>query len=255
MDGSDGDPDYRLFPEQFPDNYGTFHYDEKGLVSFIVGTTAQPGEGKYKNVEDKSLAFYDNIPGVMRIITGFDEVQNYVMQRCSKCRTMGLRDYFQHWKANNFTSAGGKLFLFNARRSSGQQEIFFDDNIHFDDCHIVNCVHLQDPGRRQWATGLMETHLVRVEPLESLFDRQYFIKHVERLEIGYERKLIARERLERLLLRVKTAQRFRMTLHHHEDHAVADLPTYDPWKKMRKCASTLPRTENEEYQLDDYDRL
>merc|ERR1712190_85574 len=108
-----------------------------------------------------------------------------------------MRDYFQYWKANGMTSESGKMLLFNPSRSTERHEMFFDDNIRYGDFYIVQPINVVDPERKHWVTDLLKTHLCRAEPLESVSDRQYFVKQVARLEGGYERKLLLRERLQR----------------------------------------------------------
>eukprot|EP00929_Paragymnodinium_shiwhaense_P004058 TRINITY_DN10478_c0_g1_i1.p1 TRINITY_DN10478_c0_g1~~TRINITY_DN10478_c0_g1_i1.p1 ORF type:complete len:591 (-),score=154.96 TRINITY_DN10478_c0_g1_i1:102-1874(-) len=195
MDGSDGQPDYRLHRED-PSSYGSFHISPDGYTSLILGTIEQPGEGEYRKVADKSITFYDGFPGVHKIISGFDAVRDFLVEKTSECRTCGFRDYFAYWQQHDNTADGGKMFLFNPRRSTKRHEVFFDDNIRFSDAHIVRPINLQAPDRKVWVTPLLRKHLCRVEAIECIYDKHYFVKHLQTLEEIYEIGLRARERFQ-----------------------------------------------------------
>merc|ERR1712048_711509 len=107
MDGSDGEPDYRCSIADVK-TCGTFHRDDATGLSLIMGTIEQPGEGRYKDVDDKSLAFYQNMPGV-KVISNFEAVRDFWWEKTSHCSTIAMRDYFQYWKANGMTSESGKM--------------------------------------------------------------------------------------------------------------------------------------------------
>jgi hypothetical protein len=200
MDGSDGQPDYRL-PYDDSRRFGTFFRDrENGDIALVMGTVEQPGEGQYRK-EAASLDFYKRFPDAT-VICGSEAVQKFLWDTSMVSGTLGIRDYFQYWKANGMTAQGGKPLFYAPYRSTKVHQIFFDDNIRYGDAYIVNAIDVREPHRFQWVTPLLETHLCRAEPLESIKDTKYFVKQLQRLEVGYERKLQARERLSRLLARV-----------------------------------------------------
>merc|ERR1719158_1696578 len=77
MDGSDGDPDYRIKLDK-PSQWGTWHYDEVGCLSLIMGTIEQAGEGKYKKEKDRSLDFYKGSDFKdLQIVPGFKDVKKF----------------------------------------------------------------------------------------------------------------------------------------------------------------------------------
>jgi len=197
MDGSDGDPDFRL-NLRAPRTFGTFHRTSE-CDSLVLGTLEQPGEGKYRDAKDRSLKFYGNITGISEIVSGDDACRDYLWDLLSVPGTTGFRDHFQYWKHCHNTSAGGKLFYYKPSRTTNRHEVFFDDNIRYEDAHIVQPVNMLNPLKRTWVISLLQRHLCKVEPLQVIHDKEYFIKELARLEEGYERHLLLLERIRRIL--------------------------------------------------------
>mmetsp|Transcript_140649 Transcript_140649/g.262407 ORF Transcript_140649/g.262407 Transcript_140649/m.262407 type:complete len:541 (+) Transcript_140649:214-1836(+) len=197
MDGSDGDPDYRWHPADATRS-GTFHRDDS-QDSLVLGTLDQPGEGKHRDAKDKSLRFYDAIPGVSRIITGRTAVREFFWDLLAKPGTYGFRDFFPYWKHMHNTSAGGKMFFFTPSRSTNRHELFFDDNIRYNDAHIVQPINVLQPNRKLWATALLRRHLCRVDPLQAIYDPMYFVKELAKLEEGYERHFVLCAKMVRIM--------------------------------------------------------
>ncbi|CAK8986633.1 Uncharacterized protein SCF082_LOCUS640 [Durusdinium trenchii] len=158
MDGSDGEPDYR-FHITHPERFGNFHIENEDL-HLVLGTIEQPGEGRYKDVADRSLTFYEThqLP-VTRIISGMSAVVDFIWELSAQCLTAGFRDNFQYWKMKGHTQEGGKFFLFDASRSTLRHEIFFDDNVHFQDLKIVRPYHRMRQRRSWWGLPLLRTHV------------------------------------------------------------------------------------------------
>jgi hypothetical protein len=192
MDGSDAQPDYR-FNISDPNACGTFHRTES-CTSLVMGTVEQAGEGRFKDETDRSLKFYECFQGVT-VISGMFEVQQYLKKRYQKCGTLGLRDYFHFWKKKDMQTDGGKPFFYDARTLNRRHELFFDDNICYSNCQIVEPINLSVRGHHSWPIPLLQTHLVRVEPWDAIYDRNYFVTSLARLEVGYARKLAVRKRL------------------------------------------------------------
>lgn len=235
MDGTDGEPDYRMSTSDKM-SCGTFHR-EAGACSLVMGTQEQPGEGKYRSAKDKSIGFYDDWPG-LEIISGFDAVAGYLTERFGRCGTIGIRDYFGYWKAKRMTSEGGKLFFYDPRACTKRHEVFFDDNISFDDGYIVQPVNLMSPDQKPWVNALLETHLVRAEPLWSVVRNDYFISELARLEEALDRKQLARERLCRI---IKKVARMKNVAAAFSKSKPDNLKDYDAWSKKRHDNSRLPK--------------
>lgn len=232
MDGSDGDPDYRVKPGD-PATCGIFYRDDEHLA-FVTGTWQSPEKEKIP-----SLSYYDDIEGAS-VHKGLDMVGLYelIKGRCSKPGTMALRDYFPYWKSKEMSAQGGKLLFYELSAHSDTHFIFFDDNIRYSNAYIVDARPTRETGRVPFIASLLQSHMCRAEPLESIMNKDYFIKHVERLEDGYERKLKARARLKRVLRLVKTLRcSFKFP-----DMTSSD---YDAWKGMKPKDEELPSARDE----------
>eukprot|EP00747_Dinoflagellata_sp_TGD_P102314 gnl/TRDRNA2_/TRDRNA2_168639_c1_seq1.p1 gnl/TRDRNA2_/TRDRNA2_168639_c1~~gnl/TRDRNA2_/TRDRNA2_168639_c1_seq1.p1 ORF type:complete len:121 (+),score=16.88 gnl/TRDRNA2_/TRDRNA2_168639_c1_seq1:55-363(+) len=91
----------------------------------------------------------------------------------------------------------------------------------------------------------MRSHLCRAEALEAIFDRNYFITELERLEEGFERRIRAKRRLRGLLLVFKVLWSMR---NRERETDPSLLPPeeedgktpYDPWKGVRKTNYDIP---------------
>lgn len=234
MDGSDGEPDYR-FHITHPERFGNFHIENEDL-HLVLGTIEQPGEGRYKDVADRSLTFYEThqLP-VTRIISGMSAVVDFIWELSAQCLTAGFRDNFQYWKMKGHTQEGGKFFLFDASRSTLRHEIFFDDNVHFQDLKIVRPYHRMRQRRSWWGLPLLRTHVCRADALRAINDDLYFVAEVQRLEANYESKLAVMQRCSTCLKRLPIK------------HSTLTLPSlerekYDAWENLRRDERTLPAT-------------
>mmetsp|Transcript_36113 Transcript_36113/g.64280 ORF Transcript_36113/g.64280 Transcript_36113/m.64280 type:complete len:248 (+) Transcript_36113:3-746(+) len=243
MDGSDGEPDYRLSMSSTR-KCGTFHRDEN-CTSLVMGTTEQPGEGKFKNATDRSLQFFKQFSG-LTIISGINNVQDFFNDKFNHCGTIALRDYFQYWKSKDMTGDGGKPFFFDPSGRTNRHEIFFDDNIRFDEFHIVQPINIERPTKKHWVSQMLQTHLVRSEPWDAIYDRQYFIKNLARLEAGYEGTLKARERLKALM---KNVMKSKAIVKAFNSSAQEPLKEYDAWKNLRVSDAMLPLKADDDDQV------
>jgi len=201
LDGSDGEPDYRVSAAD-PEAWGTFHRDEATGLSVVMGTIEQPGEGRFRDVADRSIAFYNRRDSV-KVISGAKNVREYWLRRTARCGTIAMHDYFAYWKATGQSTEGGKVFFYDLVFSSIEHALFFDDNIRFSDFFIVKPINLQEPTGKPSIIHLLRTHVCRAEPLEAISDRQYFVRHVARLEEGYERALRSRANIRALFHNVQ----------------------------------------------------
>lgn len=236
MDGSDGQTDYRVCYND-PSKCGTFHRED-ACTSLVMGTFEQPGEGEYKDAKDRSLMFYKSEISGARLIVGLHAVHDYMERICSTPGTICLRDFHQYWKRKGQTSAGGKVLFVEQDdiRTCVQHQIFFDDNIRFEDAFIVHPIVYTDPARHLWVSPLLRTHLCRATPWESIGDPQWFVKQVQRLEHGFERKLLAKQRLQRFfkLMRTSRYKLMEIRLNRERHKPTRQSVLYDPWEGMRK---------------------
>jgi len=133
--------------------------------------------------------------------------------------------------------------------------MFFDDNIKFSQCYIVNPVDLGEREKQHWCTPLLRTHLVRAEPWESISNNQYFVDQVVRLEEGYEMKLRYREKLTKMLKHVRNLTRVESGRSRLRDlkEKPGDLVDFDPWAGKRRDDNQLSLAQEEEEEEEEYD--
>lgn len=243
FDGSDGEPDYRL-PRDDKTRFGTFHRSDDSM-SLIMGTLEQPGEGKYKNCEDSSHHFYDGWPDV-DITTGAMQVMTRLEEMTARPGTLGLRDYFQHWKSHGRSSKGGKVFFVDRHLRTNTHSVFFDDNIRFADSFIIHPLNRDHPTRQLWSVPLLRTHMCRAEPLEAIPDPMYFIRQLMRLEDGFQRSLESQKRLRRVCHNIRaknrTIKNFKLETQDIRGR-VSNVKSYDPWDTLRRTDSDCTMSE------------
>ncbi|CAJ1367428.1 unnamed protein product [Effrenium voratum] len=234
MDGSDGEPDYR-FDMSDPERFGNFHVDEGEELNLVLGTIEQPGEGRFKDATDRSLAFYEhNDLPVKRIVRGTSAVVDFLWNLSSQRVTAGFRDNFLFWKRKGHTQEGGKFFLYDASRGTDRHEIFFDDNVHFDDLKIIRPFNRLRQRRSWWGLPLLHTNVCRADALTAINDDLYFVGEVRRLEENYQTKLAAMQRCSTCLRRLPL-KNSSLCLPKPEEH-------YDAWEGLRKDERVLPAT-------------
>lgn len=194
FDGRDGGVDYRINLSD-PSAFGTFFRSSLSGEgdALVYGTLRQP------KPHEGGVDFYEGSEEFagLRIVSGGPQAMyRDLRRRTGKPGTMALRDYFPFWRAQGMGSDpsklnGGKLMVIDPRPSSNVHEIFFDDNIYYARPRIVDVRHARLPTKVLSMRWLAPCHLVRAEPLESVTDPQYFIRHVERLSDAYERRFTA----------------------------------------------------------------
>lgn len=244
LDGSDGEPDYRVLPAD-TDKRGTFYHDDDS-ISLIWGTWWQPEKEK-----NPSLACYKGMDGISIDTDSVEDIGKQFRRVCRQPGTLAMRDYYLYWKKKGFTQEGGKPLFFRHGWKSGMHEIFFDDNIRFDDAFIVRPVDMANPTKKMWVVPLLDTHLCRAEPLESVYNSDYFIKHVARLEKGFTRKLTVKWNLKKFIQYAAV-----VTIKQHmgaepKSSAIKeDDKKYDPWAAHRRFNSDqcIPEQEDDDFE-------
>lgn len=239
LDGTDPEfpYDYRIkFKEQ--DKCGNFWRGPEG-DALVLGSLDQPNRDG-----DLSLSFWDEAvkKGEARVIgpdppNSFEALGSWLQEATSARGTLAFRDYFPHWANANRASHAGKLLLYDSSPEKFRHEIFFDDNVRYDDAKIIDARDLNMPDKQPWINNLLHKHIVRAEPLESVRDPQYFISHLDRLESNYIRACKARASLRKLLRRAYTrgevGRRISVIASWHMDWM---NEKYDPWEGMRTFA-------------------
>lgn len=126
--------------------------------------------------------------------------------------TLGLRDHYPYWAAQNESDVAGKLLLVDTSARASCHHLFFDDNIERERPHIVDCRDRYTGKSLPW-TLTNGRWLVKAEPLHSIVDRQYFVRMVQscerKLALDSEvvmpqasSKVDARERLQATLCQI-----------------------------------------------------
>ncbi|CAE7030829.1 unnamed protein product [Symbiodinium sp. CCMP2592] len=192
LDGSDGQPDYRMKFDKL-DGCGTFFRNplEGDFIALAMGTVEQPSK------LEEGPQFWKDKEHV-QIFEGVHQVFKHYMQISSQCHTVALRDYYPGWAAANSTSAGGKPF-FLGRLDPAEHCMFFDDHISPLDPKIVDPIDAHLWPRRYSSGQVYGVHLVQAQPLLSIRDRNYFVKCVEDCEAARAAKLERWHKLKRLV--------------------------------------------------------
>jgi len=112
LDGSDGQPDYRMCLES-ADSCGTFFRNPPNgdVIALAMGTTRQP-----KAIEE-GVAFFEQLAGV-QLHCGIQAVAGKYASLAKERRTLALRDCYKGWIAAESTSRGGKPFFSRTTQQS-----------------------------------------------------------------------------------------------------------------------------------------
>ncbi|KAM4722760.1 uncharacterized protein WCC33_008915 [Rhinophrynus dorsalis] len=107
---------------------------------------------------------------------------------------VGLKDHFDWWARNSFSSKGGKPFWIDPN-DYDTQHIIIDDNIRLnEDDTIVNCRVLLDQksgqkSRKVPTSELYDICLVQTDLLRAIAEKDYFLDCIRVCEENYERYL------------------------------------------------------------------
>lgn len=93
-------------------------------------------------------------------------------------KPMAIRDFYPWWQTNSRIPSSGKPFFIDLQDSSILQ-IFFDDNVWMgnEKLGIVDIRTID--GKPLNHVDYLNQYLVNVEPLESVFDVNYFSKRID----------------------------------------------------------------------------
>jgi hypothetical protein len=114
-----------------------------------------------------------------RVLEGFSAIYAGLAERVGRpgCHSLALRDYYPFWKRHNERSHAGKLLLLDPNDHSALH-LFLDDNIGYDEAHIVD-VRSVDTGGPVPFRVAVGTSLIKVEPLNAVLDNRYFCRTIE----------------------------------------------------------------------------
>ena len=114
-----------------------------------------------------------------QIHSGFDDIHAALNAQVNQpgCHAMAIRDYYPFWKHHNERSHAGKLLLHDPDDDS-VLHMFFDDNIGYDDGHIVDVRDVSTGGPMPFP-DVKNKNLIKVEALNAILDNKYFIRAIE----------------------------------------------------------------------------
>lgn len=121
--------------------------------------------------KEKLVSYYKNC----EIIQGYKNIYQYLI---SRKEPQAYRDYYPWWNSNSRQPSAGKLFLIDPNEKE-TLSIFFDDNVIMEkeELGIID-VRSVDGNNIDFRTRL-DLNLIMVQPLESVFNDNYFMEKVE----------------------------------------------------------------------------
>lgn len=191
LDGSDGQPDYRMCLDS-QESCGTFFRDPQNndFMALVMGTLDQP------KALEQGLPFWGDHQ--VEVFEGSEAVFERYSKLAVQRRTVALRDFYQGWAAVGSKSHGGKPF-FLGRIDPGMHSIFFDDHITASNPKIVDPINSNLWPRRFSCAQLYGVHLVQAQPLHSIASRSYFLDCIRDCEAKRAAKVKRWTKLKRLL--------------------------------------------------------
>jgi len=169
-------------------------------------------------------------------ITGKLNIYNYITKVLESPKTLAFRDCFVHWREHKQMGRAGKIFIIDSFCPKDRHAIFFDDNIRYDDARIVDVCDIRSPSHSVPLPRAIDKFLVRVEPLESITDDDYFIKKIHMCEEKLNHSILTRNRMRDALLRLVQANKVLLAMHG------SDEKTYVPFNELEsveRCSTSL----------------
>lgn len=174
MDGRGGTRDWRLRLD-LPERFGALHRGGRNsadaqAVALALGTLDNP-PGRDKPPYPCPYAFFE--ARAARMLTSADQLWDHLWAQ--RAHTLALRDDYAFWARHRFTAAAGKPLRVHLR-DPARQDLFFDDNVHDDDAHIIDA---RDPRGRALPWGsVRDQHVLRVDPYRAILEEDYFTRQL-----------------------------------------------------------------------------
>jgi len=193
LDGSDGEPDYRFRIDDMS-RCGTFHRNENNdVLSCVMGTLEQAGEGTFRSIKDRSLSFYDRFPDT-KVMEGFPAVRAFLETALLQRGTYAFRDAYHCWNSSGKKFSAGKPFIFLPSLDAGRHDVFFDDNA-YGETPCVHPINLCDLDHEHPPEQMQHTHVHCAWPLGAVARRDYFVSALTSMELAYAQLLANKQRL------------------------------------------------------------
>mmetsp|Transcript_78094 Transcript_78094/g.215947 ORF Transcript_78094/g.215947 Transcript_78094/m.215947 type:complete len:458 (-) Transcript_78094:119-1492(-) len=166
----------------------TLYRDDEGPMLILDRFTNGPSEASWDEwAKAKPAPEIDTREGreyvrevlKAKTVDGFQQLQAWMHSHLMSESTAGIKDDWAWWHANGEECIAGKVLpLIGGLRATSQ--IFFDDNIEINDPRIVDC---RDPnGLAIPASKSLSRLCVKVNPIEALFDHDYFLRKLQSSE-------------------------------------------------------------------------
>lgn len=182
LDGSAAHPDRRIH------DIHTLYRDDRGPMLILGTFTNGPSSAKWdawarskpKPKEDtrKGRDFVREELG-SSTVDGVSELQTWLHQVLKNGETAAIKDDWAWWQFHGEQSMGGKLLPLIGGDDDTQQ-IFFDDNVEIDDPRIVDCRY--PDGTAVPAEKALNRLCIKVNPVEALIDKFYFLRKLDKVE-------------------------------------------------------------------------
>jgi len=181
LDGSAAHPDRRIH------EIHTLYRDDRGPMLILGTFTNGPSSAKWdawakskpKPKEDtrKGRDFVREELG-SSTVDGVPELQTWLHQVLKNGETAAIKDDWAWWQFHGEQSMGGKLLPLIGGEDT--QQIFFDDNVEIDDPRIVDCRY--PDGTAVPAEKALNRLCIKVNPVEALIDKFYFLRKLDKVE-------------------------------------------------------------------------
>ncbi|KAG3203727.1 hypothetical protein PC128_g2448 [Phytophthora cactorum] len=176
---------FRLKLEPTARRIGTFYRDgfEADGTALAVGTlTKVPFSSKL--VEEGPSApnnFYATSDPEVKVIRGFQSIQETLNGMLQGASTLALRDYWEWWSAHAEDGQYGKLLLIDDEKMGKDDDVtvFFDDHIEAHHPHIVDVRDVRSGAPVDFEKSRGK-YLQRVEPFAAITDPNYFTSLFEK---------------------------------------------------------------------------
>jgi len=190
MDGSvAGIPDRRIH------GLHTLYRDAQGPVLVLHTFTNGPTEATWDSwAKSKPKPKADTRNGreyidkvlKAKTVDGLFKLQKWMKDFLMSQGTTAIKDDWAWWQFSGETAAGGKLMTLIGGKPPTQQ-IFYDDNIDYDDARIVDCRDVN--GQSMPSSKTLNKLCVKVNPVEALLDDDYFFRKLlhsqgDHLDVG-----------------------------------------------------------------------
>lgn len=177
MDGSGGSVDRRVHlttEEGEAPKFGTF-YRADGYTALVMGTFEQPRKDEDMHLD---ASFYRDRDLGARVIESIPAIHHSLTHEWRESQTtLAIRDFYPYWFRHCEVATAGKLLTLD-EDDPQVHAIFFDDNVLAHDAHIVDARSARD-GSAVPFSRTKDINLLRVEPLDVIRDKDYFVKRFQ----------------------------------------------------------------------------